>query len=393
MRAVLLAAGEGKRMRPLTANKPKPMLPVANKPILEHLVAALVAEGVRDLIVVVGHRREAVEKHLGTGEGFGARVRYVVQDPPRGTGDAARLAAPRGEEFLLLHGDVLLPQGAVRRLLEARGPAVLAARVPDASPYGVLEVRGGALARVAEKPERAGPGLVSAGAFRLGPGLDAALAGLAPSPRGELEFTDALNALAARGEAPRVLEVEGWLDLAWPWDLLAANEALLRGLEPLVEGTVEPGAQLRGPVVIGPGTRVRSGAYLEGPVLVGRGCDIGPNCFLRPFTSVGDACRIGNAVEVKNSLLMAGVHVGHLSYVGDSVLGERVNLGAGTITANLRHDGRTVRANVRGQRVDTGRRKFGAVLGDDVHTGIHTTLNVGVVLEAGATTGPGEVVM
>jgi UDP-N-acetylglucosamine diphosphorylase / glucose-1-phosphate thymidylyltransferase / UDP-N-acetylgalactosamine diphosphorylase / glucosamine-1-phosphate N-acetyltransferase / galactosamine-1-phosphate N-acetyltransferase len=391
-RAVLLAAGEGKRMRPLTAHRPKPLLPVGGKPILEHLVAHLVREGVRDLTLVVGHRREAVQKHFGDGHAWGCRIAYAVQDPPRGTGDALRAAALGEGPFLLVHGDILLPQGAVRRLLDASGDAMLGARVPDASPYGALEVRSGALAGVREKAQGVGPGLVNAGAFKFTGGLGPILAGLKPSPRGEVEFTDALNALVAQGRAPAVVEAEGWRDLAHPWDLLGANEALLKGLQGEVRGTVEDGARLHGPIVVGEGSRIRSGAYLEGPIVIGRNCDVGPNCYVRPNTTLGDCCRVGNAVEVKGSILLDGVHVGHLSYVGDSVLGEGVNLGAGTTTANLRHDNATVKAKWYGQRIDTGRRKFGAVLGDGVHTGIHTTLNVGVVLEEGSSTRPGQVV-
>lgn len=391
MRTIVLAAGEGKRMRPLTANRPKPMLPVAGKPILEHLVAQCVAEGVRDLTLLVGYKHEAVRAHFGDGAAWGARIRYAVQDPPRGTGDAVRHAGADGP-FLLLHGDLLLPHGSVRRLLDAPGDAMLAARAPDASPYGALDVAQGHLREVREKAPQAGPGLVNAGAFKFDRGLAAELDALKPSPRGELEFTDALMALVRQGRAPRIVEAEGWRDLAHPWDLLAANEALLRDLKGEVRGIVEPGAHLHGEIRVAEGARVRSGAYIEGPVTIGAGADVGPNCFVRPFTAIGARCRVGNACEVKASILMDGAHVGHLSYVGDSVLGERVNLGAGTITANLRHDNANVKAKWYGQRLDTGRRKLGAILGDDVHTGIGTRLNVGVVLGAGATTKPGEVV-
>jgi bifunctional UDP-N-acetylglucosamine pyrophosphorylase/glucosamine-1-phosphate N-acetyltransferase len=280
----------------------------------------------------------------------------------------------------------------VQRLLATEGDAMLAARVPDASPFGALQVEQGRLRRVAEKAPFAGPGLVNAGAFKFTAGLREALAALKPSARGELELTDALNALVAKGRPIAVVEAEGWRDLAHPWHLLAANEELLKATQPQVRGTIEEGARLLGPVEVGEGTRIRSGAYIEGPVSIGRACDIGPNCFVRPFTSIGDGCRVGNAVELKGSILMAGTHVGHLSYVGDSVLGERVNLGAGTITANLRHDNRTVRVRWQGQQLDSGRRKLGAILGDDVHTGIHTSLNVGAILEAGATTMPNETV-
>jgi bifunctional UDP-N-acetylglucosamine pyrophosphorylase/glucosamine-1-phosphate N-acetyltransferase len=168
---------------------------------------------------------------------------------------------------------------------------------------------------------------------------------------------------------------------------------VLRGLSPAIEGKVEPGATLHGAVSVGEGTIVRAGSYIEGPVWIGRGCDIGPNCYIRPFTSIGNRVRVGNACEVKASVLMDRTHVGHLSYVGDSVLGEGVNLGAGTKVANLRHDGADVAVEWEGTRVSTRRRKMGVILGDGVHTGINTSLNAGVVLGPNATTLPGEAVL
>ena len=124
--------------------------------------------------------------------------------------------------------------------------------------------------------------------------------------------------------------------------------------------------------------RIRSGSYIEGPTFIGEGSDIGPNCYIRACTSIGNNVRVGNACEVKNSIIMDGTHVGHLSYVGDSILCERCNLAAGTITANLRLDDGAVKMLVKGKVVDTGRRKLGAILGDDVKTGISALLMPGV---------------
>ena len=131
---------------------------------------------------------------------------------------------------------------------------------------------------------------------------------------------------------------------------------------------------------------------IEGDVIIGADCKIGPNCYLRGATTIGDRCHVGQAVEIKNSILMDGTNVGHLSYVGDSILGRKVNFGAGTLTSNLRHDGRNHRTLVAGELVDTGRRKFGAVVGDGVHTGIHTSIYPGRKLAAGTTTRPGDIV-
>jgi len=146
--------------------------------------------------------------------------------------------------------------------------------------------------------------------------------------------------------------------------------------------------RIRGEVYIGEGTRVRSGSYIVGPVAIGNGCDLGPNCYIRPATSLGDGCRVGSAVEVKNSIVMRGSRIPHHNYVGDSVLGENCNLGAGTKIANLRLDGEDI--EIAG--VGTGRRKLGAIIGDGVETGINTTINVGSLIGDNARIGPGAVV-
>ena len=178
-----------------------------------------------------------------------------------------------------------------------------------------------------------------------------------------------------------------------PWDLLHLNEVLLDEIEEdCIEGEVETGAHWKGRLILGPGSRLLPGVYIEGTVAIGPDCKIGPNCYLRGRTSIAAGCRVGQAVEIKNSILFPGATVGHLSYCGDSILGAKVNFGAGTIVANLRHDGRNHRSAVDGQLVDTGRRKFGTIVGDGVHTGIHTTIYPGRKLWPQSSTRPGEIV-
>jgi bifunctional UDP-N-acetylglucosamine pyrophosphorylase/glucosamine-1-phosphate N-acetyltransferase len=149
-------------------------------------------------------------------------------------------------------------------------------------------------------------------------------------------------------------------------------------MEHRVLGTVEPGARLIGPVTVAESARVRSGVYIEGPAFIDEEADIGPNCYIRSGTSLGRRVRVGNAVEIKNSLIMDGAHIGHLSYVGDSVIGEKCNLGAGTITANLRFDDGKIKTRIKDKVVETGRRKLGVVLGDNVKTGIKASFMPGV---------------
>lgn len=181
--------------------------------------------------------------------------------------------------------------------------------------------------------------------------------------------------------------------IRYPWDLLRANEEFVGGLSsPVVRGEIHPLAVIEGTVHIGKGTRILPGVFIEGNVIIGKNCKIGPNCYIRGNTSIGDNCHIGQSVEIKNCLILSNTNVGHLSYIGDSVLGEKVNLGAGTTTSNLRHDGKNHRSMVNGVLVDTGRRKFGTIIGDHVHTGINTSIYPGRKLWPHTTTRPGEIV-
>lgn len=181
--------------------------------------------------------------------------------------------------------------------------------------------------------------------------------------------------------------------IRYPWDLLAVNEVVIGSMEEGdIKGTVADSAVVEGVLSLGEGSRILPGVYIEGNVSIGADCKIGPNCYIRGATHIGDGCHVGQAVEIKNSILMDGVSVGHLSYVGDSIVGPEANLGAGTITANLRHDGKSQKSRVGGELVDTGRRKLGCVFGSGVHTGIHTSVYPGRKMWGGTSTAPGEVV-
>ena len=181
--------------------------------------------------------------------------------------------------------------------------------------------------------------------------------------------------------------------IRFPWDLIKANELFVSGLtESVIHGEVHPSAVIEGSVVIGEGSRILPGVFIEGKVVIGANCKIGPNCYIRGNTSIGDSCHIGQSVEIKNCLILSNTNVGHLSYVGDSVLGHKVNFGAGTNVSNLRHDGKSHRSMVNGELIDTGRRKFGAIVGDHVHTGINTSVYPGRKFWPNTSTLPGEVV-
>lgn len=395
MKAVILAAGQGTRMGPLTRNRPKVMLPVANMPLLSHVILSARDAGIREFVLVVGFGEEIIRRYFGDGTSLNVSIEYARQKEQLGTADAVRSA--KGfvkDRFLMLNGDIIVSPLHIRNMVKQSRDVVMTARhVDNPSEFGVLEVEDDRVLRIIEKPEKPPTNLANAGIYVFPLAIFDAINKTNLSARKEYEITESLQFLIDEGMDVGFLTLsENWLDIGRPWDLLDANEHFLSGLKPEIKGEIEPLATLKGNVSVGEGTIVRNGAYIVGPVIIGKNCDIGPNCYIRPGTSIGDDVRIGNAVEIKNSIIMNGTHIGHLSYVGDSIIGERCNFGAGTKVANLRHDGRTIRVCLKGKLTDSGRRKLGTIMGDDVHTGINSMINVGAVVESGAMIAPGEFV-
>jgi bifunctional UDP-N-acetylglucosamine pyrophosphorylase/glucosamine-1-phosphate N-acetyltransferase len=393
MQAVILAAGEGTRMRPLTATRPKPMLPVDDRPLLAHVLDACV-DHVDEIVLVVGYHADVIREYVGD-RYHGTPVEYVEQAEQLGTAHAIGAASEAIEErFLVCNGDAFVDPTLISELASAGGMALAVQHVDDPRNYGVIDRDGDRLTGIVEKPADPPSSLANLGIYAFEPSVLEYVDAVTLSERGEYEVTDAIEAMVADGVHVQVVENDGrWLDVGRPWELLAANEDALDSLEERVDGTVHESAVLEGNVVVEPGATVRAGSVVEGPVRIREGATVGPNAYVRGRTVVGTDARVGNAVEVKNTLLMEGAAVPHQSYVGDSILGRDVNLGAGTIVANLRHDDEPVSTWVKGERVSTGRRKYGIVAGDGAKTGINTSLNAGVTLEAGATTRPGAVVL
>ena len=389
MQAVLLAAGQGTRMRPLTDSLPKPMLPVADRPLVAHTADAAVDAGAEELIVVVGY--EAAEVRSYFGESYrGVPVTFAVQQSQEGTADAVRAAREYLEgPFAVLNGDNLYDPASIATLFSS-APALATFQVENPSNYGVISVEGNHVSSIVEKPPDPPTDLANTGAYVF-PAAAKEWLDVPESERGEYEITDVVARVIEEYDVTPV-ELDRWLDVGRPWELLEANEWKLGELDRRVDGDVSEAAELRGTVVIEEGATVEPGVVLEGPALLRSGAEVGPNAYVRGATLLGEDTHVGQSVELKNTLVMADSNVPHLSYVGDSILGRDVNFGAGTKVANLRHDGADVRVTVKGERDSTGRRKFGVVAGDDVKTGINTSLNAGVVLSTGATTGPGETV-
>lgn len=388
MQCVILAAGEGSRMRPLTTERPKVMLPLAGKPILEHLIESVKEAGISDIILVTGYHAEAVKSYFGKGEKLGVKITYVVQKKQLGTADALRQAETFVKDtFLMLNGDMLLDTEDLQHLVRMKAPVMAVSTTTHPQDFGVVTLSGSKISSLEEKSLHPKSDIINAGAYLFDTNIFELLKKVSPSTRGEYELTDALDEYIAEN-ALSAYRLSLWVDVGYPWDMLTANEYLLSRLKSRIEGTVEDHVFIKGTVVIGKNTTIKSGTYIEGPVVIGDNCDVGPNAYLRPGTTVGNNCHIGHAVEIKNSIIFDGTKVPHYNYVGDSVIGSECNFGAGTKIANLRHDKGIVKVS----GISTGRKKFGAVIGDKVLFGINCSVNTGSSIGSGTKVAPGAVV-
>jgi bifunctional UDP-N-acetylglucosamine pyrophosphorylase/glucosamine-1-phosphate N-acetyltransferase len=399
MKAVLLAAGEGVRLLPITATRPKHLIKVGGKPILQFCLEAVKNAGITETVIVTHYMGNAIRQYFGDGEKFGLHINYVEQKAVLGTGNATCVAEPYvDDDFVLVYGDLLFGSDAIKNVLNSykrgkTGAVIGVVPVDKPESYGIIELdEEKKVKRIVEKPVagKVASNLANAGVYVLTQQIFDQIKQTKATVRGELELTDAVTLLAKKGVTVLASEIskDDWFDVGRPWDLLDANNWALRRMKHQVLGKIEQGANLFGSVSVAKSARIRSGAYIEGPAFIDEECDIGPNCYIRPSTSFGRKVRVGNACEIKNTIVMDFTHVGHLSYVGDSILGEHCNLGAGTVIANYRLDSRSVKMVIKDQLVDTGRRKLGAVLGDDVKTGIQSSFMPGVKVGVNSWVGP-----
>ena len=392
MQAVILVAGKSTRTYPLTLSRPKPLLPVANKTIIEHILDQI-AGLVDEVILIVGYHKEAIEDYIG-GNYLGMKIKYCEQKKQLGTGHAVLQTKPLiKDRFVVMNGDDIYARQDIKMLLNYKYGALVRYE-EDPSQYGVYQVdNNNRVINLVEKPTEFIGNLTNVGCYIFDRSIFKFIEKTPVSERGEIEITGSILMFARQNDF-FVHPLEGfWLSNGYPWELLATQNFLMsKMIKGKILGMIEKDVQIRGVLSIGNNSVVKSGAYIEGSVIVGENCTLGPNCYIRGNTAIGDNSIIGHSVEIKNSIIMQDTKICHLSYVGDSIVGERVNLGAGFVTANLRHDGINVLSLVKEKLVDTGMKKFGAVIADDVKTGINTLIYPGRKIWPGKKTQIGDII-
>ena len=354
MQAVILAAGEGKRVRPFTRSRPKALIPVANRPIIEYTIQALLTNGVREIIVVVGYRKEQVIRYLNQ---LDAEIEVVVQERQLGTANALKCAEPliKGD-FLVLPGDNSIDTESIGRIKDLNN-AMLVKEHPNPSNFGVVQVRDDLIIGIEEKPADTAGFTVSTGILSLTPRVFEYMQGN--------DLTDAIACMLEGGVEIRAVVAEDWQDALYPWDLLRMNERLLSGVRLVKGGEIHRSAIVQGKVCIGGGTVVGPNTIITGPVAIGRDSVIGPHCVILPGTSIGARVRVEPFTLIGNSLIMDDAAIGSHTRVIDAVIGEGTILGDHTsfVTAPgiLEIEGMLVRT------------EFGGIIGDRVTSAPFTT--------------------
>jgi len=353
MQAVILAAGEGKRVRPLTRSRPKAIIPVANRPIIEYVIEALLKNGIRDIIVIVGYRKEQVTRYLNQLE---IPVEVVVQNKQLGTAHALKCAESyiKGD-FLLLPGDNYIDHHSIGRIKDIKN-AMLVKEHPSPSNFGVVLLKDGFVSGIIEKPEHSPSFMVSTGIYSLTKDFFLHIR--------ENNITDAVSSMLASGEKLQAIIADDWQDAIYPWDLLKMNKRLLKDLHGLREGTSSLQTVIQGTVSIGKGSIIGPNTFITGPVIIGNDCEIGPGCCIMPNTSIGSRVKIEPFTLIGNSLVMDDTSIGSHSRIFDTVTSEGCRLADHTTMSSS-----SSLLNIEGTVIKP---EFGAVLGDQVISGPFT---------------------
>ncbi|WP_224267994.1 sugar phosphate nucleotidyltransferase [Haloprofundus salinisoli] len=393
--AVVLAAGEGRRLRPLTRNRPKPMLPAATRPIVEHVFDALLSAGVTDLHVVVGYKRERVQNHIGPSY-EGVPVTYHVQEKQLGSGHALLQAADAvGDEFLVVNGDQVVEPQLVRAVVDMHdsysederediAATLCVVESERASRYGSVRLDGDQVVELVEQPREGRYRLVNAGVYAFTSTIFESIRET-PAVDGTTALPDTIARLVDGDASVRGVLSEGyWTDATYPWDLLAATRRLLADGTNVFrssadyEAKTDAGVRCHSDGVwVASGARVHENATLQAPVVVAADSEIGPGAVVGPNVAVGQNTTVESNAVVVDSIIDEDTRVGPNSTVVDCVTGQAVWLGPACVVTGGPGD---VRVDT---RIHEGKR-LGAVVADRVHAEGDVSLAPGTLVGSNA---------
>ncbi len=396
MHLVIIAAGEGSRMRPLTDTIPKPLLRICGKTIIEHNIEGI-TELFESIFMIVKYRSDDFRTYFWDSYQWKS-ISYIEQWGDINGTWAAILALEDklNWEFIVLSWDDLYEKDDIIALMSTPWYATLCKAVERPSDFGIFVIGSdGKPENIVEKPTDISLGnLANIGNHKFDTAIFWDLKKLPLSPRGELEITDLISQYISEMKYS-IVEAKGrWITIGYPWDILKADDAIIWSYSETINmwWIIEDGVIIKGNIYIEEWVILKSGTYIEGNVYFWKWSIVWPHAYIRGNTSIGAMSKIGAFVECKNTYIADHSSIAHLSYIGDSIIGNHVNVGAGSKVANLRHDHKVIRAMSKWVLIDTGRMKLGMIVGDHVRLGANTTIYPGRTLPTSSSTLPGEII-
>jgi UDP-N-acetylglucosamine diphosphorylase/glucosamine-1-phosphate N-acetyltransferase len=398
MKGVILAAGTGEALKPITDELTKPMIRILDKPLIQYAIERLSINGISNISIVVGDNSDQIRSYFGRGDEFGVDINYITQEKP-GIDGAILAVMPHfgnDEKFVLTHCDIIADHNLLTRTLNAADNtgsemALAVALQSEIQDFGVVNLDSeGLVEEVIPHGEPSGEGnYVVAGTFLLtGKIFDYLSQGI--------PFNQCFNHFIKEGgEVAGGLWNESWIDVGCPWDLLRANSFLLERMQTTqisAKATIETNVQIKGPVKIDAYAEILNGTVIKGPVFIGKGAFIGNNSLIRDNSAIGEHAKIGMGVEVRSSVIMEEASIARLSYVGSSIVGPKATLHSGAITINQRKPYEEIKMEIQGEEVVVPLKKFGAIVGPRSHIGEHSSLYPGTVVDSDASVSPNVVV-
>jgi UDP-N-acetylglucosamine diphosphorylase/glucosamine-1-phosphate N-acetyltransferase len=391
MKAVILAAGKGSKLNPFSNTRPIPMISIAGKALLDNSLFQLKKAGINDVYIVVGHHKEMIQNFVAEKSDAGMNIHCLEQKNNGGIGDAVLTVKEKisaGEYFLLIYGDTLTDENIYSKTQQSfhsfKCPVASICLPPSNESFGNVFLNAQMkINKIVEKPKGNNFGnYVLSGVFVL----PESFFGLLEKNKRSME--KALKALVQEGELMASMWENEWLDIVYPWEILKANRIILDSWNEssiAKSAIMESNVTMQGVVNIEEGAVIKAGAVLEGPCSIGKGSYVGNNSLIRSYTSLGNNCSIGYGVELKNCVVLDNSGIGRLSFVGDSVIGENVDIGAGCMTVNRNLGWEKVQIKNGKTILPSGLKKLGAFIGDNVTIGAGNTIQPGTVISPGKT--------
>jgi UDP-N-acetylglucosamine diphosphorylase/glucosamine-1-phosphate N-acetyltransferase len=378
--AIILAAGQGKRLQPFTETVPKVMLPVANKPILEHVITAVRQSGINQLILIVGYKKEAIMEYLkDTNKEI--KITYVEQDKQLGTAHALLQAKKHVKgPCIVLSGDNIIDHTSIQNLISTQSDiALLIKKHSQPSKYGVVSIEKNHLTSIIEKPDEGIGQYISTGIYKLPKTIFQTIEDL--NQQGTHDLTSVLQYLLTQGKTIQTITANQWMDIIYPWDLIPVNEALTSQTGATKAGIIEKGVTIKGPVSIGKDTTISTGSYIIGPAIIGEGCEIGPHACIFPSTTIGNNTVIHPFCEIRNSVIMNDIHINTNSYISNSIIAKGTTIGT--------HFSTQIGKNI--IEIEGEIKKFdhiGTIIGEDTTIENHVITEPGIIIGRRCTIAP-----